>query len=404
MPPKKANPLEELKLLHEITRIVGSTIDFKEMLHEIINLVSRLTHADACFLYVYDPHNKELILSSSKTPHPNIMGKIRLKLGEGITGWVAQQHKPVAIPSGAHKDPRFKFFHSIPEDTYEAFLSIPMTIKNDVIGVINVQHRKPHEYPPSLIELLSTIASQIGGAIEKSRLYEEAKKKAEALQTLTAVAHTITQDKYLEDILQLIVNMTAQMLESTICSIMLLDDERRELKIVATQSLSSEYLNKPSIRLGAGVVSQAVIKKTPIAIKDVRMDPSYHYRDLAKREGLVSMLCIPMMFKDKVAGVINTYTSEEHAFTQEEIHLLQAVANQCAAAIEHTRILSEKLAAQEALEARKAIDRAKGILMKDRGLTEEQAFREIQKQSMDKRKTMKEIAEAILLAKELQRR
>ena len=110
------------------------------------------------------------------------------------------------------------------------------------------------------------------------------------------------------------------------------------------------------------------------------------------------------MFKDKVAGVINTYTSEEHVFTQEEIHLLQAVANQCAAAIEHTRILSEKLAAQEALEARKAIDRAKGILMKDRGLTEEQAFREIQKQSMDKRKTMKEIAEAILLGKELQKR
>ena len=404
MPPKKPSPAEELKLLQEITHIIGSTADFKEMLHEIVNLVSRLTHADACGLYVYDPLHKELVLSSSKTPHPNTVGEIRLRLGEGITGWVAQHHKPVAIPKEAHKDPRFKFFQSLPEDNYEAFLSVPITIKNDVIGVINVQHRKPREYSPVLVELLSAIARQTGGAIEKSRLYEEAKRKAEALQTLTAVAHTITQDKYLEDILQLIVNMTAQMLESKICSVMLLDDERRELKIVATQSLSPEYLNKPPIRLGAGVVSQAVAKKTPVAIRDVRTDPSYHYRDLAKREGLVSMLCIPMMFKDKVAGVINTYTSEEHVFTQEEIHLLQAVANQCAAAIEHTRILSEKLAAQEALEARKAIDRAKGILMKDRGLTEEQAFREIQKQSMDKRKTMKEIAEAILLAKELQKR
>src|SRR5579862_4531479 len=97
MPTKKPNATQELKLLQEITEIIGSTADFKEMLHEIIDLVSRLTHADACFLYVYDPAHKELVLSSSKTPHPNAVGKIRLKLGEGITGWVAQHHKPVAI-------------------------------------------------------------------------------------------------------------------------------------------------------------------------------------------------------------------------------------------------------------------------------------------------------------------
>jgi len=406
MNPKRtpSSAAEEIKLLHEIAHIIGSTLDYKEMLNEIISLVSRMTKADACFLYVYNPTRKELVLSASKTPHANMLGRIRLKLGEGITGWVAQHHRLVAISQEAHHDPRFKFFHDLPEDNYEAFLSIPVTIKGDVVGVINVQHRKPHEYSPRLVELLTTVASQVGGAIEKSRLFEETKRRAEALQTLAAVSYTITQDKYLEDILQLIVSMTAQMLESKICSVMLLDEDRRELKIVATQALSHEYLNKPPIRLGTSVTGQAIIKKAPVVVKDVRMDPSYQYRELAKKEGLVSMLSVPMMFKDKAIGVINTYTADEHAFNQEEINFLQAVANQSAAAIEHTRLLSEKLAAQEALEARKAIERAKGILMKDKSLTEEQAFREIQKQSMDKRKTMKEIAEAILLAKELQRR
>ncbi len=115
------------------------------------------------------------------------------------------------------------------------------------------------------------------------------------------------------------------------------------------------------------------------------------------------MLYMPpqMLFKDKVIGVINSYTAEEYNFSKDDVSVLQAVANQCASAIVHTRLLSEKLAAQEALETRKLVERAKGFLMRRRNLSEPDAFREIQKQSMDRRKTMKEIAEAILLAEEL---
>jgi AmiR/NasT family two-component response regulator len=108
-----------------------------------------------------------------------------------------------------------------------------------------------------------------------------------------------------------------------------------------------------------------------------------------------------MLYKDKVLGVMNTYTPTEHQFSAEEVSFVQSVANQCAAAIENTRLLSEKLAAQEALEARKLIERAKGLLMKQKGISESDAFREIQRQSMDRRKSMKEISEAIILAHEM---
>lgn len=398
------NASEELDLLHQITQIIGSTLELKTMLQEIVALVSRMTKADACFLYLYEAAESSLLLSASKTPHPSEVGNLRLKLGEGITGWVAQHKKPLAIAERAHEDSRFKFFQSLPEDRYEAFLSVPILIRETLTGVINVQHKKTVAYTEPELKLLSTIARQVGGAIENARLYEETKRRAQAIQTLSAVSNTVTSNRYLEEILQMIVNMTASLLGSKIFSVMLLDDDGKELKIAATQSLSDSYRNKPPLKVGQSISGLAVQQKKPIAVADVRKDKRFGAPDVAASEGLVSMLSVPMLLKDKAIGVINTYTAQEYSFTKDDIEVLQAVANQCASAITQTRLLTEKLAAQEALETRKLVERAKGILMKQRGIAEPEAFREIQKQSMDRRKTMKEIAEAILLAEELHKK
>jgi GAF domain-containing protein len=250
---------------------------------------------------------------------------------------------------------------------------------------------------------MSTIGQQVGGAIETARLYEETQRRARALEALTAVSNTLTQDRYPEEIMQLIVNMTAQMMGSNICSIMLLDEKKNELRIVAAHALDPLYREKPPVKVGTSVTGRAVTSKGPVFVADVRKDQGYQFRDLAIRHGLVSMISVPMLFKNKVLGVVNSYTPVEHQFTNDEIAFVQSVANQCAAAIENTRLLSEKLAAQEALEARKIIERAKGILMTKNHIGEEEAFREIQRQSMDRRKSMKEISEAIVLAHEMVR-
>jgi signal transduction protein with GAF and PtsI domain len=392
---------EELDLLHKITDIVGSTLELRTILQEIVSLVTRLTKADACLLYLHEPSQASLVLSASKTPHPGEIGNLRLKMGEGLTGWVAQHRKPLIIPERAHEDPRFKFFHNLPEDRYEAFLSVPILVKDKVVGVINVQHKKSHDYSERVQKTLTAVARQVGGAIENARLYEETKRRAQAIQTLSAVSHTVASPKYLQEILQLIVTMTASLLSSKICSVMLLDDDAQELQIAATQSLSDSYRNKPPIKVGQSISGQAVLQKATVTVPDVRKDKRFSFPDLAASEGLVSMMSVPMLFKDKVIGVINTYTAEEHHFSKEDVSVFQSVANQCAAAIMNTRLLTEKLAAQEALETRKLVERAKASLMKSQGMTEPQAFREIQKQSMDRRKSMKEIAEAILLSEDL---
>jgi signal transduction protein with GAF and PtsI domain len=398
---KTLTPSVEIALLHKITHIIGSTLDLDRMLGEIVALVSGITRADACFIYLVEPGRRSLVLSASKTPHPGEIGMLKVNLGEGITGWVAAHNKPLAISEKAHEDPRFKFFQSLPEDRYEAFLSVPVPGREGLTGVINVQHRKPRRYARHELDLLVTLARQVGGAIENARLFEETRRKAQTIQTLSAVSHTVASDRLPEEALQMVVAMTAQLMSSKICSIMLLDEKGEELKIAATQSLSDTYRNKPPIKVAQSLSGQAVATKAPVIVEDVRKDKRFAFPDVAASEKLVSMLAVPMLSKDRVVGVINTYSAEEYAFTPEDVSVLQSVANQCASAIVQMRLLAEKLAAQEALETRKTIERAKGVLMKKRGLSESDAFREIQKQSMDRRRGMKEIAEAILLAEEL---
>ncbi len=128
------------------------------------------------------------------------------------------------------------------------------------------------------------------------------------------------------------------------------------------------------------------------------------YPEVARKEGIVSLLSVPMMVKDRAIGVINCYTKKEHQFKPEEISILQTVANQAAVAIENTHLSEEILAAREALESRKIVERAKGILMKDLDVSEDEAYKKIHKKSMDLRKTMKEIAEAIILSSELRKK
>ena len=137
---------------------------------------------------------------ASKTPHKEELGKINLRIGEGITGWVAKESKPVAIKENAYKDPRFKGFDVLPEDKYEAFLSVPVIYKGKAIGVINVQHKNPNEYTPNTVDLIATIAKQVGGVIEHARLYEDTKQKATQFDSLMKVSRSIVSEKYLDEI------------------------------------------------------------------------------------------------------------------------------------------------------------------------------------------------------------
>jgi signal transduction protein with GAF and PtsI domain len=223
----------------------------------------------------------------------------------------------------------------------------------------------------------------------------------EIIEALSKIGEAITSDLYLEDILKLIVTVTAEVMGSKICSLMLLDTVKKELTIKATQSMSKEYLNKRPLKLGEGIAGKVAQENKPAIVENIQEAEEYKFKDIGIKEGLVSMLSVPLHVKGKVIGVLNTYTSMPHSFSDYEINILKTVADQAAIVIENYRLVVETKVIKEELDIRKAIERAKGILMKEQNLSEQEAFRKIQKFAMDNNKSMREIAEAIILSSEL---
>jgi GAF domain-containing protein len=223
------------------------------------------------------------------------------------------------------------------------------------------------------------------------------------IKALAKISDAATSDLYLEEILKLIVTVTAETMNSKICSLMLLDRSTQELIVKATQSVSEFYNKKPNAKLGEGIAGRAAQSGKPITVLDVRKDRRYLNQAIAKKERLCSLLSVPLIFKGNVIGVLNCYTIKPHRFSQSEIRIIRSIASLAAIVIENFRLVVESQAIQEELESRKVIERAKGILMKREGLGEQGAYKLIQKYSMDKRRSMREVSEAILLSAEMQK-
>ena len=159
---------QQLRLFQKISRFMVRDLSLSEVLQGVVSLIVEFTQCDSCLIYLQD--GDELVLCASNTPHPSTIGKIRMRRSEGLTGWVASERRLLAISREAYKDPRFKKFGDLPEDTFEAFLSAPVIARNRVVGVINVQHRLPHQHTGSEMEVLTTVGEQVGCVLVLARM------------------------------------------------------------------------------------------------------------------------------------------------------------------------------------------------------------------------------------------
>lgn len=166
-------PTSQVSLLHRISNIVSSELTTGEMLGEVVGIAAQVTDCDACLVYLIEESTGEIVLMASQVPHAAELGTLRIKMGEGVTGWVAEHRSVVALPERATDDRRFKRFSTLVEDTYEAFLSVPLVSGGETIGVINVHHREAHHHTPEEISLLTFVGEQMGGALSRSKLQEE---------------------------------------------------------------------------------------------------------------------------------------------------------------------------------------------------------------------------------------
>ena len=231
------------------------------------------------------------------------------------------------------------------------------------------------------------------------------KNYEEYIKALSDISSAITSDLYLEDILKLIVMVTAKVTGLEICSLWLVDEAEghKKLSLKATQSIDPVYVKDRALNSDEGIVGFVSTNNQPLIVKNVLKEPRFKEKEMAKKLGLVSMLSVPLQGKNGEAiGVLNCFTSEPHNFTDTETNLITAVANQAAVAILNTELMVKTKVIQEELETRKLVEKAKEIIMLRQKISGHEAFRWIQKRSMDSRKSMRQIADAILLSEEIQ--
>ncbi len=224
------------------------------------------------------------------------------------------------------------------------------------------------------------------------------------IKALMDISQAITSDLFLEDLFKLIVMVTAKVTGVEICSLWLVDENSDPpvIRLKATQSFEPVYVKDRVLQLHEGVVGYVVSTQQPLIIDDVLKNERFKEKEMAKKLGLVSMVGVPLQGKEnKVVGVLNCFTGKPHIFSETDINMLMAVASQAAVAIYNTNLIIKTNIIEQELKSRKRIERAKEILMKRRNLNGEDSYRWIQKRSMDTRKTMLEVADAILLADEL---
>lgn len=170
----------DIAVLNKMASRLSASDALNHVLNEVVEFVAAVVECDSCMVYVVE--GDELVLRASKNSHPDIIGRLKLQMGQGITGWVAEHRRPVAVGESAFQDSRFKLFNELPEDHFEAFLSVPLVSGGRLVGVINVQSRSPHLYTQREIGLVSAIGFLVGAEVERARLESENSELSDKLE------------------------------------------------------------------------------------------------------------------------------------------------------------------------------------------------------------------------------
>ncbi len=326
-----------LSPLREIAQALSAAWDLDTTLDLIARRTNHVMEADSCSIYLLEPGGETLRLRASTRLARDSLGRASLRMGEGLTGWAALHGTPVAVRD-AKSDPRFKLLPETHEEGLHSLLAVPLTNRGRIIGAMNVQTAPPHDFSADEAERLMLIGDLAAGALDRAMLYDSMNRRLEELTTLAKVSQTVTSPMGSEEMLSLVMEMAAKVMGTEVCSLQLIDEDRGELVMRAAWSRSRAYRSRPPLRIDEGIVGAVIRTRQPIAVEDVRTDPRYRFKEMADREGLVSMLSVPLIVRDRVIGVMNCYTGQPADFPPQQVALFSTLANQTALAIENARL------------------------------------------------------------------
>jgi signal transduction histidine kinase len=346
---------ERMSLLYQVSNVIHSTLESQEALQLIVGEAVRVMRASSGSLVLINPTTSFLEIHAAQNLS-SAARKIKLRVGEGITGWVARTGKPARVRD-VTKDHRYV---SVRREV-RSELAVPLEVRGEVRGVINVDSEREDAFSQDDQELLQELAIQAAKVIHNTWLYEQLRLKVLLFESLSSVSRTINSTLNLDEALRAITREACELMRARMCSLMLLDESREWLDLRASFGAGDAYIKKPRLSAEESLLGVVVRRQKPQQVANVQTDPRYQNVELARKENLVSLLSVPLVFAGQAIGTLNVYTARQYQFSNEEVKILSALAELSAIAIEKARLYERVVDVEEQLRQNEKLS-ALGLL------------------------------------------
>ena len=346
---------ERLNLLYQVGNVIHSTLEPQEALQLIIKEAVRLMRASSGSAVLINPTSGFLEIHACHGLPPHA-AELKLRVGEGITGWVARTGKPARV-GDVSQDQRYVMLR--PEVRSE--LAVPLEVNGELRGVLNVDSERLEAFSVEDQELLEALAAQAARVIHNTWLYEQLRLKARLFESLASVSQIINSTLNLDDALSVITREACVLMQARMCSLMLLDETREWLDLRASYGAGDAYVRKPRLGVQESLLGVVVRRKKPLQVPNVQTSTRYQNIELARREGLVALLSVPLLFSGQAIGALSVYTGQPYSFSNEEIRILSALAELSAIAIEKARLYERLVDVEEQMRQNEKLS-ALGLL------------------------------------------
>lgn len=336
--------------LLEITKTLSSSLEPRKVLDLIMERAIGSTQATSGSLILIDKASSILNIEVARGFTDKIVGDTKLKIGEGITGWVAKKAKPLLI-GDVSKDKRYIKIN----EKIKSELAVPLILEDEVIGVINVDSERMNAFSMDHLNFLTTLATFSAQLIYNAQLYDTVKTYSEELTALLHVGQSISSSLDLGEVLELIVEEASILMKSKLSSIMLLDERTGELHIKAVHGGSERYVDKPPLRVNDSLVGRVIKTKKCQIIPDILVEPLYKHKDLARIEGFKTLISVPLLVKDRVIGILNAYYPQYHHFSEDDIQIFTYLASQSAVSIENARLYARVIEIEDQIRSQERL-------------------------------------------------
>jgi signal transduction histidine kinase len=332
---------ERLRLLYQVSNVIHSTLEPNQALDLIVREAVRVMRASSGSVALLNPTTGFLEIQAARGL-PSRAAGLKLRLGEGVTGWVARTGKPARV-GNVREDPRYVSVRP----RIQSELAVPLEVNGEVRGILNVDSDRREAFSAADQELLQELAVQAAKVIHHTWLYEQLRLKARLFESLVSVGQTINSTLNLDEALRVITRESCQLMAARMSSLLLIDESAEWLDLRASHGAGNAYLRKPRLRIDESLVGVVVRRQRPLQDDNVQTSTRYQHLDLARKEGLVSLLSVPLVFQGVAIGALNVYTGQPHHFSNEEIRILSALADLSAIAIEKARLHERIVNAEE---------------------------------------------------------